>query len=1182
MKHPSIFRACAVSIVILVTLFAGETSFAAPSRPYDPSTTLVSNSGWRLWLDTQASWQNDKLYLPEEVDLPHMPVNPPTGGWTQLTSRAGISVSLPGTVEEHYWGQPPAHVLNPNNIGDVVRGNGSYTGVSWWYRSFVPPVLKPGERLVFTFPGARLRAEVYVNGVLIGYNLIGETKFEADATPALKSNEPNLLAIRITNPGGTFSWGDFNLMSWGQYSFPETHGFGGLDGGVSMSIRAAVAVDDLYVANNPDPHTVTLNAEVVSTGGAYNGPVTLSISRDGNDVWIGSAAVHVAPGSSATVSQRVTIPSAILWGIGHPNLYYASARIKSIAHSDSGSDFGFRWFNAEGIGTNARLTLNGKRIFVSSAISWGYWAPNGIFPDKLAGARDVASVQALGLNCIQNHRHYPKPAELDAFDHAGLMMYCEPGGGSAVWDETLHLPSTPGPIDVSGTGGEPVSFANRYELAKLLSMVKSYRSHPSVILWSVNNETGASIHNPKMFYAMRLAHQLDPSRILVLKSDGLDGEIMAHPYSDTLYYSDSATGHDSGWHDRHNEDDAGVYQDSLYNGPANYKCYTTDKTAIAMWGELGTGNSPDDFTKTVNWYGDNNVPGYNRAADEARQKAYDQFLDKYDFRSDYPTAEKLFQEVAARHYFAASHIVESARITDANDYIALTGWESTTVDNNSGLVDALRQLKADPSLLKQANAPALMVLKARHYVVAKGDQAVVDAYIVNELNYHGPFTLHFSAALDSSPSKPFFSVTYPVNVAGGEVFGELLKDNISFTAPNAGPVTMTAFLSSSADPKPILRRNEPLLMVDTNPSPLTGTIAAADYDGELIPAIKRQFGVAAVPLETAPEHVDTIIVGSNGTPRFTWKSRNPQNVSNVQNTDDPGLYQQQYTAITGDAVRYTGLAAGAATVELFFAEPYFDQPGQRDFDVSINGQTLLKNFDIEAESGGKAKALVKKFTVNCPDGVVALSFPTAEHDSPTIAAIRVTDANGGVTREVFRRDDYRDISGNTWRSASLVGFDWAKFLPTVLNRVRAGSRLVLLGMDAADMGDAAKVLQSEGLLTYRGNVGYDDTPWIGHWYFSRKHWLLNGLPSGCALDWQYQEAAGGDGLMLDAPGMEPVIAYGNNPGPGLGFGAVVIPVGQGQIVLLAMPGLSSAFEQDNPTGFQPVTAARIVYNALMH
>ena len=132
------------------------------------------------------------------------------------------------------------------------------------------------------------------------------------------------------------------------------------------------------------------------------------------------------------------------------------------------------------------------------------------------------------------------------------------------------------------------------------------------------------------------------------------------------------------------------------------------------------------------------------------------------------------------------------------------------------------------------------------------------------------------------------------------------------------------------------------------------------------------------------------------------------------------------------------------------------------------------------------------------------------------------------------------------------------------------------------MGDAAKVLQSEGLLTYRGNVGYDDTPWIGHWYFSRKHWLLNGLPSGCALDWQYQEAAGGDGLMLDAPGMEPVIAYGNNPGPGLGFGAVVIPVGQGQIVLLAMPGLSSAFEQDNPTGFQPVTAARIVYNALMH
>jgi hypothetical protein len=1148
-----------------------------------PTSTPISNQGWRLWLDTQASWQNDKLYLPDDVDLSQLPANPPTGGWSQLSDNAGIGVSLPGTVEEHYWGRAPAHALDPANPKDVVGGNGTYTGVSWWYRSFLPPALKRGERLIFTFPGARLRAEVYVNGVLVGYNMVGETQFDADATSAIKPGRPNILAIRITNPGGTLSWGDFGLVSWGGYSFPETHGFGGLDGGIAMSVTAPIAVDDLFVANTPNPHTVTLNADLVSTGGEYDGPMTFTISRAGKEVWNGKDTVHISAGRHATISERASVPSAHLWAVGQPNLYTASARIDSIDHSDRSVAFGFRWFNADGIGTNPRLTLNGKRIFVSSAISWGYWAQNGMFPDAEAAARDVDAVRALGMNCVQNHRHYPKPAELDAFDHAGLMIYCEPGGGSAVWDETQPHPRTSAPIDASGTGGDPVSFANRYESAKLLAMVKTYRSHPSVIMWSLNNESGADIHNPKMFYAMRLAHRLDPSRIVVLKSGfGPQGEIMGRPYSDTLYYGDDATHHDSGWHDNHNEDDRGVYQDSLYKNPTDYKCYSTDKTGIAMWGELGTANSPDDFTKTVNWYRKNDVHGYNRSAAEAQQKAYDAFLDKYQFRSDYPTAEKLFQEVGARHYFAASHIIENARISDANDYIALTGWESTTVDNNSGLVDALRQLKADPTLVKQANAPAVIILKARHYVVAKGSDAVVDAFIANEVNYQGAYTLHFSAALDTSPSRPFYKANFPVHVTGGETFGELLKDNISFRMPSAGPVTLRAFLTSAPSPDALLLRKEPMLVVDTNPQPLVGTIAAADLDGKLIPAIKRQFNVSAVPLSRAPANIDTIVACSSESARSAWTARAMQNVANVQGTDDPGLYAQQYGGVTGTALRYSGLAPGSATVELFFAEPYFSQPGQRVFDVAINGLVVLKRFDIVAESGGKAVAVVKKFTVDCTYGTLELSFPAIEHDLPTIAAIRVTDAQGKIIREVFRRDDYRDVNGTQWKSASLLGFDWAKFLPTVLDRVRSGSRLVLMGMDARDIGEAAKVLQGDNILQYGGDVGYDDTPWIGHWYFSRKHWLLDGLPSGCVLDWQYQEASSGDGFAIDAPGIQPVIAYGKNPGPALGLAAAVIPVGHGQIVLLALPGLNAAFEQGDPDGFQPVSAARIVYNALSH
>jgi hypothetical protein len=1006
--------------------------------------SVVLDDSWHLLLDPKAKWKNDKLYLPDEVDVTKMPVNPPTDGWDALSDQAGIAVTLPGTVEEHYWGKSPLPVADSNNPESIVRLDSGYHGVAWWYRTFTPPALQSGERLIFSFPGARLRAEVYVNGKLVGYNVISEIPFMADATPALNSGQPNQLAVRITSPEGTYSWGDYDLRNWGDYKMPVSKGFNGLDGGVTMSVHAPVAVEDLYVANNPDPHQVTLNAQIISTGPAYKGPVALSISRDGKSVWTGSADVDVPAGGQATVSPQATITDAELWDVGHPVLYRASAGIASIPHSERLTDFGFRWFNAEGLGTNARLVLNGKRIFLSSAISWGFWAPNGMFPDKEAAQREVDAVQALGMNCVQTHRHFPKAAVLDSFDHAGLLRYCEVGGGSTIWDESSGGGNRKyeGPMVPSGQGGEPVTFANRYEMAKLLAMIKAYRSHPSVILWSLNNETGGDSHNPKIFYAMEKVHELDPSRIVVLKSGfSLEGEIMGRPYVNELAYGEESTHHDSGWHDNHNEDDTGVYQDSLYKSPTDFKTYTTDNKGIAMWGELGTADSPDNDAATVKWYEDHHATGYNFDAAKTRLGAYEAFLDKYQFRAAFPTAEALFTQVGARHYLDAAHIVENARIADANDYIALTGWESTTIDNNSGLVDALRHLKGDPALVKQANAPDLLVLHAHHYVVAKGDKAVVDAFIINQVDHHGSFTLHFTAAMDSAKDQPFFETSFPVNVKGGEVYGELLKDNITFDTPTAGPVTMTVSLVSSDDPKPVLQRTEPLLVVDPAPAPLTGTIACVDSDGTLIPALQKQLGITGVPLGSAPEQVDVILVSSAGTPRYAKDHKT--------NSDD-----------------------------------------------------------------------------------------------------------------------------------HLPGFDWAKFFPTVLDRVKSGARLVLLGMDARDMGDAAKVLAQDNLLTYSGNAGFDDTPWIGHWYFCKKHWLLDGLPSDCVLDWQYQAAAPGDGIIVDAPGMEAVVGYGKNPGPGLGFGVIVVPVGQGKIVMLGLGGLNAAFIKGDPEGFQPVTAKRIVYNAL--
>ena len=220
---------------------------------------------------------------------------------------------------------------------------------------------------------------------------------------------------------------DFLTMTWGKYTLPATHAFGGLAGGVEMLERAPVNVSDLAVFNKPDPRSVRLQAEISSTGLAYDGPVSFSIARDHHVVFKQSIRTHVPAGGTVSTSIDATVTNARLWDIDQPNLYQASATLPTLAHSDRSTAFGFRWLGVNGLGTDAMLYLNGHRIVPRSAISWGFWAPNGIFPDEAAVGREIAAMKAIGLDSIQNHRHMPKAVVLDAFDRTGFLRYCEAG-----------------------------------------------------------------------------------------------------------------------------------------------------------------------------------------------------------------------------------------------------------------------------------------------------------------------------------------------------------------------------------------------------------------------------------------------------------------------------------------------------------------------------------------------------------------------------------------------------------------------------------------------------------------------------------------------------------------------------------------------------------------------------------
>jgi beta-glucosidase len=103
---------------------------------------------------------------------------------------------------------------------------------------------------------------------------------------------------------------------------------------------------------------------------------------------------------------------------------------------------------------------------------------------------------------------------------------------------------------------------------------------------------------------------------------------------------------------------------------------------------------------------------------------------------------------------------------------------------------------------------------------------------------------------------------------------------------------------------------------------------------------------------------------------------NAIDASKVLNPAPVAVYQ------TGRIGNFTytlgGFVPGSpATVRLHFAETYWTAPGLRTFNVSINGNQVLTNFDIFSAAGGQNIAIIQQFSAPAnPSGQYVIQFTT--------------------------------------------------------------------------------------------------------------------------------------------------------------------------------------------------------------
>lgn len=832
-------------LTVVILLIVGViSSFAAPGR----FEQELSGPAWRIWLDRSAQWIDDDLFLPP-VNIASLPVNLPTGGWENLDKSFNRTVSVPGTVEEYFWSANG----NPTGIA------GDYRGVSWWSTTFrAAPALR-GKRIFLAFESVNLRAEVFVNCKLAGYDVIGNTPFDVDITSAVTFESDNRLDVRITDPGGTFSWNDENLLVWGKNRIPSVHGFGGITGRIFLRAVDSVQVNDIYVQNKPDPRKAEVFVTLGNSSGApQSGNVTLKIHEWKNpfDVLCEKTVSETIPPSGKEISLAVDAPKAKLWDIREPNLYTAS--VSFVSNDGRLSDsmnrrFGFRWFDTGEMDGDKRLYLNGKRVFIFAAMTRGFWPKTGMFPTPEIAKKDMETAISLGFNMMLYHRAIGQPPSIEMADETGMLAYEEPGG---------YL-CRPGPD----------ATAQAWRSEKLRRMVIRDRSHPSMVIFNIDDLSYAAPTEIDK-QNITLAHTLDPSRIVTYNCiiapkipEVPDDPMKMHmkPFDQKLYYH--------GWTSPYHLIRWGGYLDEFYRNPRYYLRYVIDPVAdmgdslhpiskdeIIFYGEEGDMGAPLQLEKIKNELARTGATGWREGEHLKWYNSYSRFLDESGFQSSFPTVADFTLALGERMHYFHGRILENTRISNKVDVYVLNGW--ATEATHTDIVDVYRNPTGDPAILRYYTQPLYVAVKLREKVLPPGATPVADIYLVNEKNLKGKFNLTLD--FENPSGEIAHAKTFPVVILGGEEFGQLLVED--FRMPPVSTPGYWKLKATLADEKGTVQATgfDDIFVADYSKGPgVKGRVAVIDTSGVIKSFLKQSRSVIAEDFDSNVPFYDYLIIGAH-------------------------------------------------------------------------------------------------------------------------------------------------------------------------------------------------------------------------------------------------------------------------------------------------------------------------------
>ncbi len=418
----------------------------------------------KLSRDREGAVELSKQQSPVEAGRKVMSFN---GGW-KFSKGDETGAKEPGFDDSKWQSVRLPHdwaisgPFNPKMNG--YAGKLPWQGVGWYRKVFSLDKADKGKRIYFDFDGVMAFPKVYVNDQLAGEWDYGYMSFRVDATPYVKFDEKNVIAVRVdTRQHGT---------RW----YPGA--------GIYRKVTMAIC-EQVHVAHwgtfvtTPDVSDTEALVRIRSTIENYldtESKITVDFllnGPDGQSVAMGGKSDNVPAGGSREFDLSLKVAKPQRWDIASPNLYTAKTIVrmgrKILDIEDT--TFGIRTFK---LTANDGFHLNGRRVQLYGVCLHHDHGPLGAAFYMRAMERQLEIMRDMGVNAIRTSHNPPAPGLLDLCDRMGFV----------VWDECFDKwDGTAGRVN----GKPPLE---EYGEKQIRNFVMRDRNHPCIVVWSIGNEIG--------------------------------------------------------------------------------------------------------------------------------------------------------------------------------------------------------------------------------------------------------------------------------------------------------------------------------------------------------------------------------------------------------------------------------------------------------------------------------------------------------------------------------------------------------------------------------------------------------------------------------------------------------------------------------------------------------------------